>query len=242
MAGQKIASLSNQQVMEMLTLQDKMNLKVNPDWINAGYPFLRAAVIEGSECLEHYGWKWWKQQECNMDQVQMELVDSWHFILSDSIIKFRGNLNYSALDIVTHSNIKGTNGTITFDCVTHKLSDLDILRKIELIIGLAAARRVSIQLFASVMGDCNMTWADLFRQYVAKNVLNLFRQDHGYKTGSYIKIWDGREDNEHLVELMAEVSVDEADFADTLYQKLKIRYQKLGYLSELAPAIDAVAA
>jgi hypothetical protein len=35
----------------------------------------------------------------------------------------------------------------------------------------------------------------LYRLYVGKNILNQFRQDHGYKDGSYIKVWDGDEDN-----------------------------------------------
>ncbi|MFT7292895.1 MAG: hypothetical protein ACI87Q_000741, partial [Pseudohongiellaceae bacterium] len=32
---------------------------------------------------------------------------------------------------------------------------------------------------------------------------NFFRQDHGYKDGSYIKIWQGQEDNVHLVDILA---------------------------------------
>lgn len=43
-----------------------------------------------------------------------------------------------------------------------------------------------------------MNWLEWFKQYTGKNVLNVFRQDHGYKAGTYIKVWDGREDNEHL--------------------------------------------
>jgi hypothetical protein len=35
----------------------------------------------------------------------------------------------------------------------------------------------------------------LYRLYVGKNILNQFRQDHGYKEGTYIKVWNGEEDN-----------------------------------------------
>ena len=35
----------------------------------------------------------------------------------------------------------------------------------------------------------------LYRLYVGKNILNQFRQDNGYKDGSYIKVWAGEEDN-----------------------------------------------
>jgi hypothetical protein len=88
----------------------------------------------------------------------------------------------------------------------------------------AAARRVEIAVFASIMRDCGMNWDDLFAQYVSKNVLNFFRQDHGYKDGSYQKIWHGKEDNEHLVEVMATLSATSASYATDLYQALKLRY------------------
>jgi hypothetical protein len=52
----------------------------------------------------------------------------------------------------------------------------------------------------------------------------MFRQDHGYKAGSYIKIWDGREDNEHLVEILEMAELNDGDVRDALYQSLKARY------------------
>ena len=72
-----------------------------------------------------------------------------------------------------------------------------------------------------------MDFDDLHRQYVRKNVLNFFRQDHGYKEGSYIKLWEGREDNEHLVEILAELNSDSSNFGDQVYQSLLQRYQQV---------------
>jgi len=60
--------------------------------------------------------------------------------------------------------------------------------------------------------------------YVGKNVLNFFRQDHGYKDGSYIKVWQGREDNEHLAELLSQLDSESASFKDQVYQELQTRY------------------
>jgi hypothetical protein len=56
------------------------------------------------------------------------------------------------------------------------------------------------------------------------NCMNVFRQDHGYKAGAYIKIWNGREDNEHLVEVLGMVDLTAGDVRDSLYQSLKARY------------------
>lgn len=66
----------------MLELQDGMNNKVNPDWVAANNNWYRAIQVEGVEAIEHHGWKWWKKQDCKLAQLQMELVDIWHFILS----------------------------------------------------------------------------------------------------------------------------------------------------------------
>ena len=49
--------LTEAQATTMLTLQAQMNAKVNPDWIKAAYPYLRAVVVEGAEAMEHRGWK-----------------------------------------------------------------------------------------------------------------------------------------------------------------------------------------
>ena len=69
-----------------------------------------------------------------------------------------------------------------------------------------------------------MAFTDLYTAYVGKNVLNFFRQDHGYKEGTYVKTWLGREDNEHLVELVAPLDKDADDFAEQVYQALESRY------------------
>lgn len=211
--------LSNQ-AATMLSLQDKMNAKVNPDWIAVRSPFLRAVVIEGSEAIEHHGWKWWKKQECDLEQLQMELVDIWHFVLSDILIRFDGNQDDALASVF--EDIDGT--SLEFDGNSFVFADLTLLDKLELLIGISAAKRVNIGLFSALLVDCQMTWADLYAQYVSKNVLNFFRQDHGYKEGTYIKMWHGREDNEHLVEVMNELNVESDSFQQDLYDQLVSRY------------------
>jgi hypothetical protein len=59
---------------------------------------------------------------------------------------------------------------------------------------------------------------------VGKNTLNFFRQDHGYKEGSYIKIWNGEEDNEVLAALVTSLDTNADDFQQQLYNALKEKY------------------
>lgn len=214
--------LSTAQIESMLNLQAGMNAKVNPQWLGAGYPFLRAAVIEGAEAMEHHGWKWWKAQQLDLPQLQMELVDIWHFALSDLIIAAQGDIPLAAHQLA--QLLVEAEDKVVFDGETYLIEKLDTLEKIELLVGLAAARRFAVPLFAALLADCKLSWDDLYKQYVGKNVLNFFRQDHGYKQGTYLKLWQGREDNEHLVEVLAAVDPAAPNFRDQLYAGLAARY------------------
>lgn len=213
--------LTQAQATTMLTLQAQMNAKVNPDWVKAAYPYLRAVVVEGAEAMEHRGWKWWKKQECDLKQLQMELVDIWHFTLSHILLQHNGDQQKSLNDLLQSD----TSWSLQFDGVDYHITELDLIGKLELNIGLAAARRISLPLFAALLHDCQMDWNELYCQYVGKNVLNFFRQDNGYKQGTYRKEWSGREDNEHLVEIMQLLDSTSADFQHRLYDSLKERYQ-----------------
>lgn len=197
--------LQKEQLLTMLEMQAGMNAKVNPEWLAAGYPYLRAAMVEGVEAIEHAAWKWWKAQTRDLAQLKMELVDIWHFALSAELVYRNGDFQSAADKLhVEHADAAPN---VEFDSESYWIKDLDLLRKLEILVGLAAARRFSVSLFSSLLTDCGMTWEDLYRQYVGKNTLNVFRQDYGYKVGTYIKMWSGREDNEHLVETLIFASV-----------------------------------
>ena len=211
------------QITSMLDLQGQMNNKVNPNWIKAQYPFLRAVVVEATEAIEHHGWKWWKAQQKDLPQLQMELIDIWHFMLSFLLIEYNGNIEAAKQEIF--NQYEEDNRSILFDGKEFIIESLDTVSKLELLIGLSVVRRINIPLFGALLSDCEMDWDELYRQYVGKNVLNFFRQNNGYKEGTYLKTWAGREDNEHLVEVLAELDSTSNHFRDTLYIKLEERYK-----------------
>lgn len=217
--------LKKEQLLAMLEMQAGMNAKVNPLWLDAGYPFLLAAVIEGAEALEHHGWKWWKAQTRDLEQLRMELVDIWHFALSAEVVHNDGDLGRTAE--VMFAEFLDRTRSIDFDGRVYSIPEIDTIRRLELLIGLAAARRFSIALFEALLDDCGVSWDDLYRQYVGKNVLNFFRQDNGYKAGTYLKLWEGREDNEHLVEILAVEDAAALDFRERVYAGLEARYRSM---------------
>lgn len=215
--------LGQRMLADMLQLQADMNALVNPGWLTAGYPFLRGAMMEGAEAIEHAGWKWWKAQTRNLEQLRMELVDIWHFALSDALVSAEGSADAAALWLTADLE----NDCVYLDGFDYCPAGMDTVSKLELLTALAALRRFNTALFQALLVDCGMTWTTLYTDYVGKNVLNRFRQDHGYKTGEYLKVWGGREDNEHLVEILPTLSTTDPGFKDALYCALRDRYLDL---------------
>jgi len=217
-------SLHETHARVMLALQSRMNDKVDSHWLQKKFPYLRAVVIEAAEAIEHHGWKWWKKQNRDLPQLQMEIIDIWHFILSDILLQTNGSHERSIELLKVASVAHDSTYAVHFDDRDYVLESMSLLSKLELLIGISAARRVDLLLFRSIMSDCELSWQSLYKQYVSKNVLNMFRQDHGYKEGTYRKMWQGREDNEHLVELMDALDTQSPQYPELLYQGLSTRY------------------
>ena len=73
-------------------------------------------------------------------------------------------------------------------------------------------RNIDYATFIFVTRMSGLSLADLFTWYIGKNALNNARQALGYKAGTYQKIWDGKEDNVYLVEIIN--SADTAKSSD----------------------------
>ena len=196
-------SVAQQQINQMLTMQDAMNSRVSETWRDNGYEWYRAIWVECAEMLDHHGWKWWKHQAIDVAQVQLELVDIFHFGLS--------------LRLMTGENVDNIAKELAQE-LTQQTDESDFKIALE---NLASAAVTDQAFDAVALADCmrlmDMDLNELFRQYVGKNTLNFFRQDHGYKEGTYIKIWHGEEDNEVLAKLVNSLDIGAADFQQTLY-------------------------
>ena len=203
-----------QAFITMLGMQDSMNQKVHPDWVNQNFEWYRATWIECGELIEHFGYKWWKKQNPEMDQVKLEAIDIWHFGMS---ALFSDGKSHDDIAEIMVQQLQGYHYQGQGVREATEALALDTL----------ATKGFSVLLFWDLMNAVGLSFDDLYQQYVGKNVLNFFRQDHGYKDGSYIKQWQGREDNEHLVEILAELDSQAESFNDNVYQALNQRYQSL---------------
>ena len=212
------------QVSAMLSLQNTMNKTVNLDWVNLNWDWFRASMLEGSEAVEHHGWKWWKAQTKDVPQLQMEIVDIWHFYLSQFLKLSQGD-EAQALSLIEQHYKNNLSKPVSFDGVDYKLKSMDLLSKLDLLIGLSAAKRLHVNLLLDLVNDSGMNWEFFFEQYVKKNILNIFRQKNGYKQGTYHKEWFNQEDNVFLVQEAAKLNPKDDNYVDELWKSLTIVYQ-----------------
>lgn len=209
-------------LQEMLRTQDGLNRLINADWKTAKNPWNRAIWIEAAELLEHLGWKWWKKQEPNYPQAEIELVDIWHFILSQYVENVtEAQLPDLVAAMAQRMNDRGRRVTVYQNRVVCA-DDLELRERVELMAAAAAAGDDTLPFFASVCELAGLTFERLHQLYVGKVVLNAFRQGHGYKAGTYIKTWHGVEDN---VVLERQMSAYPNENGEQLYKRMEAIYQ-----------------
>lgn len=214
---------------EMLELQDKFNQKVHPEWREQNYDWVQAMFIEGAEASDSFkSWKWWKAGKDDLANFEVELVDIWHFLMS-------WNLQYKLIDENQLQSIweEAVNATsLTDDDITPietvqwftyyilktKFEVEDEIDDNDLVLTFILLFRTMIE-FTTIDSD-----KKLYEQYITKNVLNKFRQDFGYKDGTYLKEWNGEEDNVWAYRIVSEM--EEPTF-DGLYQELELVYKKV---------------
>ena len=199
-----------EKIKEMLDLQNKINEKVHPHWREQNFEWYRAIWVECAELLDHYGWKWWKKQSPNQAQIELELVDIWHFGLSILLSDYDIEKSISLIsELMTDQRVSGKFRENLEDFTSNTLQ----------------TRNFDLKRFNQVMNDVGLTFEKLYVGYISKNVLNSFRQDKGYQAGTYIKDWGGIEDNEYLIRLASKMDPKSENFSSELYTLMEKEYE-----------------
>jgi len=227
-----------EKILEMLQLQNELNSDTNgSNWrkditkngkvIN----WKRCIYMESAELIDSFPWKHWKNIEANLDieNIKIELVDIWHFIMS-YLLKFHNPVELTNLI----SNISTVKSDIKIPQNWNKEDNKKIdeyLDIFEELMALALIKNDSepyqeslLEQFFKACDAIGLSFDELYKLYIGKNVLNKFRQDHGYKEGTYKKVWNGKEDNVVLQEILNDK--ENIDY-QTLYNKLKKRNNNL---------------
>ncbi len=224
-------------ILLMIQLQNQLNNATNgEEWTNGvtkngkSINWNRCIYMECAEMVDSFSWKHWKSinKAPDWDNLQIEVIDVWHFIISLAIENYSknmlGSLNTLALNI---SQLEKFN---SIDTQNSNFSSQDeVIAKVENLILLSLNKdNLELEKFINeffdlvVMSGLNLE--TLYRLYVGKNILNQFRQDNGYKDGSYIKVWNGEEDNV----VMKRIWEENANIQpDNLYKELQKNYLAL---------------
>ncbi len=205
-----------EKLVDMFQLQEELNRKINDNWrqIRSKEDFARAAWIECAELVDSLPWKWWKKQQPDMENVQIEVVDIWHFVMSyilldyedigkavesEPVALFMKGLNEDFREL----NIKG-------EYINHYLGETDRYKNIIFLAERVAEGFLKQDLnegvfFFGLLVKNTISFEHLYLLYTGKNILNHIRQEKGYNSGEYKKVINGMEDNRYLFELVKSV-------------------------------------
>jgi dimeric dUTPase (all-alpha-NTP-PPase superfamily) len=224
-------------ILLMLQLQASLNEATNgEDWTKGitknkrVINWKRCIYMECAEIIDSFSWKHWKSlnQKADWGNLQIEVVDVWHFIMSLAIENYsqtsRGGVEDIAINITQSTSfhkIEAENKIFAKqDEVITKVEEImfNSLNKDNLIL------EELISDFFDLVFMSGLDLESLYKLYVGKNILNQFRQDNGYKDGTYIKVWAGEEDNVVMKRIWQE---NENLKPDILYKELTKAYLEL---------------
>ena len=222
-------------ILQMLELQQELNDATNGEnWEegltknNKRIDWRRCIYLEAAELIDSYPWKHWKNIDASADyeNIKIEIVDIWHFVMSEALRLYKVKNLGSIADIA-----KAVTQMQGFDqfLEAKKSEQLDPYEEIELVEEMIKTLfcnediNTLIISFLTMSTKLNLKLPELYTLYIGKNILNKFRQNHGYKEGSYIKEWDGVEDNVVMQKILA--SKDDIT-PEALYNALEKAYPK----------------
>ncbi|HSR74551.1 MAG TPA: dUTP diphosphatase [Sulfurovum sp.] len=222
-------------ILQMLLLQQQLNDATNGSgWENGVtkngklIDWKRCAYLECAELIESYPWKHWKNIDAEPDyaNIKIEAVDIWHFIMSQGLQEYKiddlGSIEKLAKDITILPNFS----VFVKDIVPTDKDYYAQIQTVETLMKTIFCEHSTTELmrtFIDVAMQSGLNLDTLYKLYVGKNILNQFRQDHGYKEGSYIKLWNGEEDNVVMKRIL---DTNDAISPDELYIALEEAYPK----------------
>ncbi len=193
--------------LQMIQLQQQLNDATNGENWEEGVTqngkvinWKRCIYMECAEMIDSFSWKHWKSihDEPDWENLQIEVVDVWHFVMSLALQEYAREFKGSAEELALYISELDAYDTLKQETVF--AAPEQIMTQVERIMYNVLAPDhfdVSelIEYFLQLCYMSNLDLASLYRLYIGKNVLNQFRQDHGYKMGTYTKVWHDKEDN-----------------------------------------------
>ncbi|HHD79153.1 MAG TPA: dUTPase [Epsilonproteobacteria bacterium] len=222
-------------ILQMLQLQQELNDATNGLGWEKGttkngklIDWKRCTYLECAELIESYPWKHWKNIDAQPDyaNIKIEAVDTWHFIMSQALEDYKMKNLGNIVDLAKKINALSNFSKFTADITLTEKNYYEQIEVVEVLIKTLFCDESTEKLmeaFINVAVVSGLNLDTLYKLYVGKNILNKFRQDHGYKEGSYIKMWNGQEDN---VTMQSILEKNENITPEGLYKALEEAYPK----------------
>jgi len=202
---------------ETVKLQTNFNEKTIPNWKEKKLDWYMAILDEWVEVLNSYSWKWWKDIDSKIDfqNIEVELVDLFHFLLSKAIEEKRTDFFFSIILALA--------GTKSKQYIDSPEMLKEKIRKEAIPMTSFEVLEILLVIWADAWFKLDKSFEDLMKWYRVKNALNIIRQKFGYKEGKYIKKWGQYEDNVIAWEIANDLKLDNKMF-ETLIDKLEQYY------------------
>jgi dimeric dUTPase (all-alpha-NTP-PPase superfamily) len=211
---------TNLLIRKMFEKQDELNVHTNgSDWKqNKNLKWYRAIWTEAAELIDYTNWKWWRKQDVSIKDIEMELIDIWHFAMSDLLVRYTPTQYVTGTFLAFKSHFREPIKT-----------DMNIIQEATEKLAYMTLRdeKFHLESFIDLCSSLNMDIEKIYKLYMGKNILNKFRQDHGYKTKTYIKDWNGQEDNIYLMKTLDNIKEIDDNFEKIVYDKLTQKYKTI---------------
>ena len=203
--------------------------RVHPDWPHRGYAFHRAIWTECAELMHQLGWSASGPAPApDMAHARLEVGDILIFGMAQMLSCGANPDSLAGGALAPLLNVAPATDLEAARAATERLAQHAL-----------QTDTFSVDAFAGLMRSMGMSFDDVCRAALAKTALARLRSAQDYSSGGYRKVWAGREDCEHLAELVGSMGgAADAAFAERLYAALEERY---GALVTNPPALEDAA-
>ncbi len=187
--------------IKLINLQREFNDRVAPGWEKdlkqEKFNYWTAILDETVEVVGSKHWKWWKDSDrmnqVDWDNVNVELIDLFHFLLSVSIQHKQQDIIFMTL-IAYEKNLEDSKIKIRDEKFFDEFWNEFLMAVWQKSLPLLVVKWC--EFFYRSGGD----FQSLTRSYFIKNALNHIRQEFGYAEGKYKKMWRNPNNPSILVE------------------------------------------
>lgn len=209
-------------VDDLFNMQKRINNEVDPQWLLKKYSWKVAILVEMVEGIDSTSWKWWKSSTNDWLNFETEMIDGLFFTIA-KIIELKQEESAKIFFFNYMMQDKNTP-------MQPVVRDDELAKKLVKEISEDFLRIIALDHYMAIIPAWFKIWnmlgndtTEVFKRYKLKFVLNMFRQQNGYNNKTYIKMWNGVEDNKVAIRLAEDIAYDE-NYEENLKEALTKEY------------------